>query len=215
MYTVSKAPHHVFSKSRIIGAPPKLANTETAANHRKATTTNGFYYNGDAEEIRGPRPVFYQVNSRRLHSPSSHRQQETVTPQHEELAQYLGDSWNMVRREYEHATQQAQNPAPHVVYKKVQPSRTPAAPSRKRTSTPLANLVTPSAPLFLPTPRSVRVPFPPPPPPFTRERTASTAAYSLRDEVSSTRKPAPSPPSPPSPAAAATPAARWKPAVSR
>ncbi|XP_037286974.2 uncharacterized protein LOC119179949 [Rhipicephalus microplus] len=126
MYTVSKAPHHVFSKSRIIGAPPKLANTETAANHRKATTTNGFHHNGDAQEIRGPRPVFYQTNSRRLHSPSSHRQQEPVTPQHEELAQYLGDSWNMVRREYEHATtQQAQNSSPQVVYKKVQPSRTP------------------------------------------------------------------------------------------
>uniref|UniRef100_A0A023FN71 Uncharacterized protein n=1 Tax=Amblyomma cajennense TaxID=34607 RepID=A0A023FN71_AMBCJ len=124
MYTVSKAPHHVFSKSRIMGAPPKLANSETAAN-RKSTTTNGFYHNGDAEEIRGPRPVFYQVNSRRLHSPSSHRQQEPVTPQHEELAQYLSDSWNMVRREYEHANQQAHNSAPQVVYKKVQPSRTP------------------------------------------------------------------------------------------
>ncbi|KAH9365436.1 uncharacterized protein LOC144138398 isoform X1 [Haemaphysalis longicornis] len=151
MYTVSKGPHHVFSKSRIIGtyrsarvdgtespsrktqqknpdsraarAPPKLANSETAAS-RKATSTNGFYHNGDAEEIRGPKPVFYQVNSRRLHSPS-HRRQESITPQHEELAQYLSDSWNMVRREYEHATQQSQNSAPHVVYKKVQPSRTP------------------------------------------------------------------------------------------
>ncbi|KAG0412168.1 hypothetical protein HPB47_010683 [Ixodes persulcatus] len=98
MYTVSKAPHHVLSKSRMLGVPPKLASSEPATR----AATNGSHQNGHPD-MSGPRPVFGQVNSRRLHSPLRRQQEDSGLPQHEELAQYLHDSWTAVCREYEHA----------------------------------------------------------------------------------------------------------------
>ncbi|XP_064478531.1 uncharacterized protein LOC135391910 isoform X3 [Ornithodoros turicata] len=74
----------------------------------------------------GPKPVFYQVNGRRPHS-SARKQQEVVLPQHEELVQYLQNSWSAVCQEYEQAKQQQQleGISTTVVYKQVPDASTP------------------------------------------------------------------------------------------
>ncbi|XP_064478529.1 uncharacterized protein LOC135391910 isoform X1 [Ornithodoros turicata] len=124
MYTVSKAPNHVFSKSRMLGITPKFASIEATSNGKKLT--NGVHENGNAEELSGPKPVFYQVNGRRPHS-SARKQQEVVLPQHEELVQYLQNSWSAVCQEYEQAKQQQQleGISTTVVYKQVPDASTP------------------------------------------------------------------------------------------
>lgn len=92
MYTISKAPSKLVATKTRRGLPQNFEKIETIRELSKKSAC-------DNSEFSVPKPVFQ--TSRKSHnylkSHHHHQQnQEILSPQHEELARYMNESWKMV-----------------------------------------------------------------------------------------------------------------------
>ncbi|KAL1129212.1 hypothetical protein AAG570_013742 [Ranatra chinensis] len=91
MYTVSKGPSKLVAKTRR-GISQNLERLETLRDIRKPAVDDG-----DGEVVSIPKPVFNLVNGKK--SNPMRTQQETISPQHEEIIKFIYDSWTSVCKE--------------------------------------------------------------------------------------------------------------------
>ncbi|KAF2904911.1 hypothetical protein ILUMI_01267 [Ignelater luminosus] len=84
MYNI-KGPSKIVAKTTRRGISQNIESFRDTSKNMKSLDAN------DNEIVNGPKPVFHN-NSKR--SPLSHpRQQESITPQHEEIIKYIHESW--------------------------------------------------------------------------------------------------------------------------
>ncbi|XP_059475419.1 MAPK regulated corepressor interacting protein 2-like [Neocloeon triangulifer] len=99
MYTLSKGPSKFVAKARRVGLSQKIERLDSRDHSRRTAECNG---NGDESQIMNqPKPVFNSLNRKFI---SQRSQQEEITPQHEELVNFVYDSWNTVFKEIEAET---------------------------------------------------------------------------------------------------------------
>ncbi|XP_076366694.1 MAPK regulated corepressor interacting protein 2-like [Tachypleus tridentatus] len=100
MYTLSKGPSKILAKSKTRrGITQKVDSLESIRDFASKRTGEL----KDSIDMSSPKPVFQQVNGRRFHSQKSN--QDTITPQHEEITRYIYNTWKLVSREYDAAKQ--------------------------------------------------------------------------------------------------------------
>ncbi|XP_022242822.1 MAPK regulated corepressor interacting protein 2-like isoform X2 [Limulus polyphemus] len=91
MYTLSKGPSKILAKSKTRrGITQKVDSLESSRDF--ASKRPGEL--NDSIDMSSPKPVFQQVNGRRFHSQKSN--QDTITPQHEEITRYIYDMHSVV-----------------------------------------------------------------------------------------------------------------------
>ncbi|CAD7081474.1 unnamed protein product [Hermetia illucens] len=124
MYTVSKGPSKIVAKTRR-GLSQNYEKLETIKAMGKKSGESG-----SAEEYNVPRPVFQTSKRATVHYRHNQVEEETLSPQHEEIVKYINESWNMVV---------AQNPYD-----------SPVLPGSKSDSSDTSACPSPSSPLSSP-----------------------------------------------------------------
>lgn len=102
MYNV-KGPSKIVAKTRRgLVQNIEVKNKKSNSNGHIVNNNNDNVLNNNNEEImvKGPKPVFQNVN-KKLHQNGYHHhhdydEQQVVTPQHEEIVNYVSNSWNCV-----------------------------------------------------------------------------------------------------------------------
>ncbi|KAG5670582.1 hypothetical protein PVAND_000834 [Polypedilum vanderplanki] len=90
MYTISKAPSKLVATKTRRGLPQNFEKIETIREMSRKSAS-------DNSEFSVPKPVFQQRKSHNYMRSHHHQQsQEILSPQHEELARYMNESWKMV-----------------------------------------------------------------------------------------------------------------------
>ncbi|CAG9806864.1 unnamed protein product [Chironomus riparius] len=91
MYTISKAPSKLVATKTRRGLPQNFEKIETIREMSKKSAS-------DNSEFSVPKPVFQQRKSHNYMKSHQHYQQsqEILSPQHEELARYMNESWKLV-----------------------------------------------------------------------------------------------------------------------
>ncbi|KAK6617094.1 hypothetical protein RUM43_014696 [Polyplax serrata] len=87
MYNVSVGPSKIVAKTR----RGISQNLESLQNLRKQIELD------DGEVMNSPRPIFH-TNGKKC---NNSKQQEVISPQHEELIRFVSDSWSKVFKELE------------------------------------------------------------------------------------------------------------------
>lgn len=87
MYNV-KGPSKIVAKTTRRGLSQ---NIDTLRDHSRNKGSDG----EDNETLNGPKPVFQTVSKKS----NQQRNQEYITPQHEEIIKYINESWNSVYSE--------------------------------------------------------------------------------------------------------------------
>lgn len=101
MYTVSKAPNHVFSKSRLFGLNTKTVAVEVNKSLATSPSPSHGGSNTKLEIASGPRPVFNpskRVTSfmRKRQEQEAERNKKENVPDHEEIVNYFNSSWRQL-----------------------------------------------------------------------------------------------------------------------
>ncbi|CAG2107210.1 unnamed protein product [Medioppia subpectinata] len=101
MYSVSKEHkgHKILAKTRRAGIPQKLDNLETNTRDNSngfRRDFNGFHANDCLSGSSNPRPVFHMNGRKTYHQRS---QSEGISAQHQEMVQYIHESWKCVKRD--------------------------------------------------------------------------------------------------------------------
>ncbi|KAK7791389.1 hypothetical protein R5R35_008857 [Gryllus longicercus] len=94
MYTVSKGPSKIVAKTRRgISHSQNLERMENLRETKRPLDVE------TTQVVNVPKPVFHCVNGKR--SSNQRVQQETISPQHAELINFIYESWDKVYKEFE------------------------------------------------------------------------------------------------------------------
>ncbi|XP_037052539.1 MAPK regulated corepressor interacting protein 2 [Bradysia coprophila] len=123
MYTINKCPSKLVAKSRG-GISQNFEKIETIREISRKCSENC------DNEINVPRPVFQQPRKAYHHHTKEQKlDSETSSPQHQELVEYIRDSWNIISASnqptntYEQSDDAIQSvPAKRIVYHDAPPS---------------------------------------------------------------------------------------------
>ncbi|KAJ6646118.1 hypothetical protein Bhyg_01328 [Pseudolycoriella hygida] len=123
MYTVNKGPSKFVTKTRG-GLSQNFEKIETIRQNSRKCSQNG------DNEINIPRPVFQQPRKAYHHHTKEQKLDRQITnPQHQELVEYLRDSWNSVSSPRQSTNTLAQSddamtsvPVQRIVYHDAPPS---------------------------------------------------------------------------------------------
>lgn len=112
MYTVSKGPSKIVAKTR----RGVSQNFDRLENSRENTRKPADVDNNDVI-TSVPKPIFHNISKR---ATQIHREQDVISPQHEEIIRYIHDSWSTVclqyRRHYAVPKEPANNNVQSIVY---------------------------------------------------------------------------------------------------
>jgi len=99
MYNI-KGPSKIVAKTTRRGMSQNIDSLRETSKNSKSLDAN------DNEIVNGPKPVFHNTSKRAL-SANNTRQQELITPQHEEIIKYIQDSWTSVSSNIEEGCSQS------------------------------------------------------------------------------------------------------------
>lgn len=96
MYTVSKGPSKIVAKTRrgVSQSFDRLENSRERDNGRKSNVD----IENNHDHVAGvSKPIFHNISKRGVHIA---RENDFISPQHEEIIRYIHDSWSNVRHQY-------------------------------------------------------------------------------------------------------------------
>lgn len=109
MYTVSKGPSKIMAKTRRgISHSQNLERLENLRDNKRSTDIDA------SPDVNVPKPVFHCVNGKK--SNNLRVQQETISPQHAELINFIHESWHKVYKEYKQEPESCHSSQQCVVY---------------------------------------------------------------------------------------------------